>query len=46
MMIGLAKAGRRVIRLKAGTLTPAKASSDIVACRAAGIVVESVGLNG
>ncbi len=46
MMIGLAKAGRRVIRLKAGTLTPANASSDIVACRAAGIAVESVGLNG
>jgi uroporphyrin-III C-methyltransferase/precorrin-2 dehydrogenase/sirohydrochlorin ferrochelatase len=46
MMIGLARAGRRVIRLKAGTLTPANASSDIVACRAAGIAVESVGLNG
>jgi len=46
LMIGLAKAGRRVIRLKAGTLTPANASSDIASCRTAGIAVESVGLNG
>ena len=46
LMIGLAKAGRRVVRLKAGTLTPANASSDIAACRAAGIAVESVGLSG
>jgi uroporphyrin-III C-methyltransferase / precorrin-2 dehydrogenase / sirohydrochlorin ferrochelatase len=45
LMVGLAKAGRRVIRLKAGTLTLAGASRDIAACRAAGIAVESVGLS-
>jgi uroporphyrin-III C-methyltransferase / precorrin-2 dehydrogenase / sirohydrochlorin ferrochelatase len=45
LMIGLAISGRRVIRLKAGTLTLANASSDIVACRAAGIAVESIGLS-
>ena len=45
-MIGLAKSGRRVVRLKAGTLTLAGTSRDIAACRAAGIAVESVGLSG
>ncbi|MBX9824135.1 MAG: uroporphyrinogen-III C-methyltransferase [Xanthobacteraceae bacterium] len=46
LMIDLAKAGRRVVRLKAGILISANASSDIAACRAAGIAVESVGLSG
>jgi uroporphyrin-III C-methyltransferase/precorrin-2 dehydrogenase/sirohydrochlorin ferrochelatase len=46
LMVDLAKAGRRVVRLKAGTLTLAGATSDIMACRAAGIAVESVGLSG
>jgi uroporphyrin-III C-methyltransferase/precorrin-2 dehydrogenase/sirohydrochlorin ferrochelatase len=46
LMVDLAKAGRRVVRLKAGPLTWASASRDITACRAAGIAVESVGLSG
>jgi uroporphyrin-III C-methyltransferase/precorrin-2 dehydrogenase/sirohydrochlorin ferrochelatase len=46
LAVKLAKAGRRVVRLKAGSLTLAGASRDIAACRAAGIAVESVGLNG
>jgi uroporphyrin-III C-methyltransferase/precorrin-2 dehydrogenase/sirohydrochlorin ferrochelatase len=45
LMVDLAKAGRRVVRLTAGTLTWASASCDIAACRAAGIAVESVGLS-
>jgi uroporphyrin-III C-methyltransferase/precorrin-2 dehydrogenase/sirohydrochlorin ferrochelatase len=45
LMIALAQSGRRVVRLKAGTLTQAGASCDIAACRAAGIAVESVGLS-
>jgi uroporphyrin-III C-methyltransferase / precorrin-2 dehydrogenase / sirohydrochlorin ferrochelatase len=45
LMIDLAKAGRRVVRLKAGSLTWAAASRDIAACRAAGIAVEGVGLS-
>jgi uroporphyrin-III C-methyltransferase/precorrin-2 dehydrogenase/sirohydrochlorin ferrochelatase len=46
LMVGLAKAGRRVVRLKGGTLTLAGAGRDITACRAAGIAVEGVGLSG
>lgn len=46
LMIELARIGRRVVRLKAGTLTHAGASCDIAACRAAGIAVESIGLGG
>ncbi|MBX9845941.1 MAG: hypothetical protein K2Z80_29470 [Xanthobacteraceae bacterium] len=46
LMVDLAKAGRRVVRLKAGVLTAASASGDIAACRAAGIAVEGVGLSG
>jgi uroporphyrin-III C-methyltransferase / precorrin-2 dehydrogenase / sirohydrochlorin ferrochelatase len=45
LMVDLAKAGRRVVLLKAGTLTQASATSDIMACRAAGIAVEGVGLS-
>ncbi len=43
LMISLAKAGRRVVRLKAGdAMNCGRADEDIVACRAAGIKVEVV----
>jgi uroporphyrin-III C-methyltransferase/precorrin-2 dehydrogenase/sirohydrochlorin ferrochelatase len=46
LMVELAKAGRRVIRLKAGALTLATVNAETAACRAAGIAVERVGLSG
>jgi len=43
LMVGLAKGGRRVVRLKGGDpLIFARATEEIVACRAAGVAVEVV----
>jgi len=43
LMIGLARAGRRVVRLKSGDpMVFGRAGEEIAACRAAGIAVEAV----